>query len=40
MTAQPYTDGTTYTTEAVADIYGIKLDQDIIDGKAPELPED
>ena len=37
VSSQPYTDETTYTTEEAADTYGIKLGQDIIDGKAPEL---
>jgi hypothetical protein len=40
VTARPYTDETTYTTEEAADIHGITLGQDIIDGKAPELSED
>jgi hypothetical protein len=35
--AQPYTDETTYTTEEAADTYGIKLGQDIVDGKVPDL---
>ncbi len=33
----PYTDETTYTTEEAADTYGIKLGQDIVDGKVPDL---
>ena len=37
VTARPYTDETTYTTVEAADTYGIKLGQDIIDGKVPEL---
>jgi hypothetical protein len=37
VTSQPYADKTTYTTEEAADNHGIKLGQDIIDGKAPEL---
>jgi hypothetical protein len=39
VTARPYTDETTYTTEDAADTYGIKLGQDIIDGKVRELSE-
>jgi hypothetical protein len=39
VTARPYTDETTYTTEEAADTYGIKLGQDIIDGKVRELLE-
>jgi hypothetical protein len=39
VTAEPYTDETTYTTEETADTYGIKLGQDIIDGKVRELSE-
>lgn len=39
VTERPYTDETTYTTEEAADIYGIKLGQDIIDGKVRELSE-
>jgi hypothetical protein len=35
--AQPYRDETTYTTEEAADTYGIKLGQDIVDGKVPDL---
>jgi len=35
--AQRYTDETTYTTEEAADTYGIKLGQDIVDGKVPDL---
>ena len=35
--AQSYTDETTYTTEEAADTYGIKLGQDIVDGKVPDL---
>ena len=37
VSAQQYTDETTYTTEEAADNHGIKLAQDIIDGKAPGL---
>lgn len=37
VTSQPYADKTTYTTEEAADNHGIKLGQDIIDGKVPEL---
>jgi hypothetical protein len=39
VTAEPYTDETTYITEEAADTYGIKLGQDIIDGKVRELSE-
>jgi hypothetical protein len=39
VTSWPYTDETTYTTEEAADNYGIKLGQDIIDGKVRELSE-
>ena len=39
VTAQPYTDETTYTTEEAADTHGITLGQQIIDGKALELSE-
>jgi len=39
VTAQPYTDETTYTTEEAADTHGITLGQQIIDGKVPELSE-
>jgi hypothetical protein len=35
--AQRYTDETIYTTEEAADTYGIKLGQDIVDGKVPDL---
>ncbi len=37
VTSEPYADETTYTTEEAADNHGIKLGQDIIDGKVPEL---
>jgi hypothetical protein len=37
VSARPYTDETTYTTEEAADNHGVKLAQDIIDGKAPGL---
>jgi hypothetical protein len=37
VTAEPYTDDTIHATEEAADIHGIQLGQDIIDGKAPEL---
>ena len=37
--SQPYTDETMYTTEEAADNHGIKLGQDIIDGKVPEVSE-
>ena len=37
VSSQPYTDETTYTTEEAADTYGIKLGQDIVDGKVPDL---
>ena len=37
VTWQPYADETTYTTEEATDNHGIKLGQDIIDGKVPEL---
>ena len=37
VSAQQYTDETTYTTEEAADNHGVKLAQDIIDGKAPGL---
>jgi hypothetical protein len=37
VTWQPYADETTYKAEEAADNHGIKLGQDIIDGKAPEL---
>ena len=40
VSAEPYTDDTTYATEEAADTHGIKLGQAIIDGKAPELSED
>ena len=40
VTAEPYTDDTTYATEEAADTHGITLGQAIIDGKAPELSED
>ena len=40
VTAEPYTDDTTYATEEDADIHGITLGQAISDGKAPELSED
>jgi len=40
VTAEPYTDDTTYATEEAADTHGIKLGQAIIDGKTPELSED
>ena len=39
VTAEPYTDETTYATEEAADTYGIKLGQDIVDGKVRELSE-
>jgi hypothetical protein len=39
VTARPYTDETTYTTEEAANTYGIKLGQDMIDGKVRELSE-
>ncbi|MEP6934924.1 MAG: hypothetical protein ABI988_13460 [Nitrospirota bacterium] len=39
VTSRQYTDETTYTTEEAADNYGIKLGQDIIDGKVPRLLE-
>ena len=38
-TTQSYADDTTYATEEAADIHGITLGQEIIDGKAPELSE-
>ena len=37
VTSRPYADEITYTTEEAADNHGIKLAQDIIDGKAPGL---
>jgi hypothetical protein len=37
VSAQQYTDETTYTTEEAADNHGVKLAQDIIDGKTPGL---
>jgi hypothetical protein len=37
VSARQYTDETTYTTEEAADNHGVKLAQDIIDGKAPGL---
>ena len=37
VTSRLYADETTYTTEEAADSHGIKLGQDIIDGKGPEL---
>jgi hypothetical protein len=37
LTSRPYADDTTYTTEEATDNHGIKLGQDIIDGKGPEL---
>jgi hypothetical protein len=37
VTSRPYADETTYTTEEASDNHGIKLGQDIIDGKGPEL---
>ena len=37
VTALPFWDNTTYTTEEAADNHGIKLAQDIIDGKVPGL---
>ena len=37
VTSRPYADDTTYTTEEASDNHGIKLGQDIIDGKGPEL---
>ena len=37
VTSEPYADETVYTTEEAADDHGIKLGQDIIDGKVPEL---
>jgi hypothetical protein len=37
VTSEPYADETTYTTEEAADNHGIKLGQDIIDGKVLEL---
>ena len=37
VTAEPYTDDTTYATEEAADTHGIKLGREIIDGKVPEL---
>lgn len=40
VTAEPYTDHTTYATEEAADTHGITLGREIIDGKAPELSED
>ena len=40
VAAEPYTDDTTHPTEEAADTHGIKLGQDIIDGKAPELSTD
>jgi hypothetical protein len=40
VTAESYTDDTTYATEEAADTHGIKLGQAIIDGKVPELSED
>ena len=33
VTSRPYADETTYTTEEAADNHGIKLAQDIIDGR-------
>jgi hypothetical protein len=39
VTAEPYSDDTTYATEEAADNHGITLGQAIIDGKAPELSE-
>ena len=38
-TAEPYTAETKYPTEEAADTYGIKLGQDIIDGKVRDLSE-
>jgi hypothetical protein len=40
VTAEPYTDDTTYATEDAADTHGVKLGREIVDGKAPELSED
>ena len=40
VAAKPYTDDTIHATEEAADTHGIKLGQDIIDGKAPELSEE
>ena len=37
VTALPFWDNTTNPTEEAADNHGIKLAQDIIDGKAPGL---
>jgi len=37
VTALPFWDNTAYLTEEAADNHGIKLAQDIIDGKAPGL---
>ena len=37
VSAQQYTDETTYTTEEAADNHEVKLAQDIINGKAPGL---
>ena len=37
VTSEPYADETIYTTEEAADNHGIKLGQEIIDGKVPEL---
>jgi len=36
---QSYADDTTYATEEAADIHGITLGQEVIDGKAPEVSE-
>ena len=38
-TTQSYADDTTYATEEAADIHGITLGQEVIDGKAPEVSE-
>ena len=38
-TTQSYADDTTYATEEAADIHGVTLGREIIDGKAPEVSE-
>ena len=39
VASEPYTDETIHATEEAADTHGIKLGQDIIDGKTPALSE-
>ena len=35
VTSKPYTDETIYPTEEAADMHGLQLGQEIIDGQAP-----